>query len=129
MKSLLAVASLVAALLCAPSALADPSVEGAFGNTIQSTYPDGRQADLWLQPGGTYQAQGRRGQATSGRWRLNGSRLCLNQQQPYAAPIHYCTPIPERFDGPWTARAPTGERISVTLVRGHVVGRKGQPRR
>ena len=110
-------------------ALAGPRIEHAFGNTIQSTYPDGRQAELWLQPGGAYQAKGRRGQDTSGRWTLNGSRLCLRQQQPFAAPIHYCTPIPERFEGGWGARAPTGERISVTLRSGHVVGRKGQPRR
>lgn len=125
---LTAAACFAFALSCAPNAFADPSIDGAFGNTIQSTYPDGRQAELWLQPGGAYRAQGRRGQDTSGRWRMNGNRLCLNQQQPFAAPIHYCTPIPERFDGAWTARAPTGERISVSLVRGHVTGRKGQPR-
>lgn len=127
MKQLTAAACAAFALSCATRVLADPSVEPAFNNTIQSTYPDGRQAELWLQPGGAYQAQGRRGQATSGRWRMNGNRLCLNQQRPFAAPIHYCTPIPERFEGAWDARAPTGERISVTLVRGHVVGRKGQP--
>jgi len=121
-------AAMSLAVVFAPTAFAEPSIEGAFGNTIQSTYPDGRQGDLWLQPGGAYQAKGRRGQDTSGRWRMSGNRLCLSQQRPFPAPIRYCTPIPDRFEGVWEARAPTGERISVTLRRGHVVGRKGQPR-
>jgi len=122
------VAAISLIVTCATAAFAEPSIEGVFGNTIQSTYPDGRQGDLWLQPGGAYQAKGRRGQDTSGRWRMSGNRLCLSQQRPFPAPIRYCTPIPERFEGVWEARAPTGERISVTLRRGHVVGRKGQPR-
>jgi hypothetical protein len=125
--ALFAALSVAAAFLSAP-AFAAP-IERAFGNTIQSTYPDGRQAELWLQRGGVYHAKGRRGQDTSGRWRMSGNRLCLNQQRPFPAPIHYCTPIPDRFEGAWQARAPTGERISVTLINGHVVGRKGQPRR
>lgn len=129
MKSLIAVACLAFALSYAAAASAEPSLQEAFGNTIESTYPDGRQAELWLQPGGAYRAKGRRGQDTSGSWRLSGNRLCLRQQRPFPAPIHYCTPIPARFEGVWQARAPTGERISVALRPGHVVGRKGQPRR
>ena len=35
-------------------------VKIAFGNTIVSTYPDGRQAQLWLHPDGSYTAEGRR---------------------------------------------------------------------
>ena len=127
-RCFIAAACFALALSSAESVFADPPIGAAFGNTIQSTYPDGRQAELWLQPGGVYQAKGRRGQDTSGRWRMNGNRLCLSQQRPFPAPIHYCTPIPDRFEGAWEARAPTGERISVTLRRGHVVGRKGQPR-
>jgi hypothetical protein len=128
MRSWLAAAACLMIASSYATASADPSIDGAFGNTIQSTYPDGRQAELWLQPGGLYQAKGRRGQDTSGRWRMSGNRLCLSQQRPFPAPIHYCTPIPARFEGAWAARAPTGEAISVTLRRGHVEGRKGQPR-
>lgn len=128
MSRLFAVACLALGAIFSNPASADPSIDGAFGNTIQSTYPDGRQGDLWLQPGGVYQAKGRRGQDTSGRWSMSGNRLCLSQQRPFPAPFRYCTPIPDRFQGAWQARAPTGERISVTLRHGHVVGRKGQPR-
>jgi hypothetical protein len=125
MKAALIMSSMIA--LCSAAAFATPPIERVFGSTIQSTYPDGRQAELWLRPGGAYEAKSRRGADTSGRWAVNGNRLCLRQQWPFPAPIRYCTPIPERFDSAWSARAPTGERISVTLLRGHVVGRKGPP--
>lgn len=119
----------VAALAVCGEASATPDISQAFGNTIQSTYPDGRQAEVYLQQGGAYQSTGRRGQHTSGVWRMRGNRLCLNQRQPFAGPFGYCTPIPERTDAEWSARAPTGESIRVRMVHGHVTGRKGQPRR
>ena len=44
-------------LLAAPGlAFAAPRIETVFGNTIVSTYPDGRMAYLWLRP----DAQGHR---------------------------------------------------------------------
>ena len=128
-RRLTVLAALIGAGLFLQPAFATPPIERAFGNTIQSTYPDGRQAELWLQPGGAYQAKGRRGQDTSGRWSVSGQRLCLRQLRPFFAPIHYCTPIPVSMAGAWNARAPTGERVSVALVVGHVVGRKGPPAR
>ena len=67
------------------------------------------------------------GRTTSGRWRMNGNRLC-EPATPFAAPIHYCTSIPERFEGAWDARAPTGETHQRDVgSRSCVVGRKGQP--
>ena len=43
-----------AALLCAaPAASAAPDLAPAFAGTIVSTYPDGRQAKLWLNPDGS----------------------------------------------------------------------------
>lgn len=125
---LLAAASLVFVAFCPISARAAAPIDRAFGNTILSTYPDGRQAELWLRPGGVYHAKGRRGDDSSGRWNVDGNRLCLSQRRPFPAPFHFCTPIPERFDGAWSARAVTGEHIRVRLVHGRVVGRTGPPR-
>jgi len=119
---------LAAFAVCGAAIASTPPIAHAFGNTIQSTYPDGRQAELWLSSDGSYRAKGRRGDESSGAWRLRGERMCLSQRRPIPAPFGYCTPIPARMDRAWTARAVTGEHISVALVRGHVVGRKGQPR-
>ncbi len=110
----------VAVLLGAASA---PSIiQEAFGNTIVSTYPDSRHAELWLSPSGTYAAMGRRGDRSSGHWRIEGDKLCLKQDHPPTLPFfRYCTPIPSQNS--WTARAVTGEPIRVRLVR----GRRGAP--
>ena len=105
-----------------------PSVAPAFGNTIQSTYPDGRQGELWLSADGSYRAKGRRGDDSSGTWRIHGTRMCLSQHRPFPAPFNYCTPIPEHMSAPWSANAVTGEHIRVALVHGRVIGHKGQPR-
>ena len=44
-------------------AAAAPPVEAAFGNTVVTTYPDGRTQLLWLSRDGAYTAKGRRRQA------------------------------------------------------------------
>jgi hypothetical protein len=100
------------------------SIAKAFGNTIVSTYPDGRKAELWLQPGGSYTAEGRRHDRSSGRWSLKGGKVCLRQSRPIAVPFSYCTPIPAGgMNASWSAKAVTGEAIRVSVVRGHVSGR------
>ncbi|MBV9511426.1 MAG: hypothetical protein JO303_14210 [Caulobacteraceae bacterium] len=121
-------AALIAAALAAASlgaAAADPSpadtarVSEAFGNTIISTYPDGRTAELWLKPGGAYSAKGRRGDPSSGHWTVKGAKLCLKQSRPLPMFINYCTPIPDAGMGhAWSAKAVTGEPIRVQLVKG-----------
>ena len=93
-------------------------MDKAFGSTIVSTYPDGRQAELWLQKDGAYTAEGRRHDTSSGRWQIKGDKLCLKQQKPFPAPFSFCTPAPSDLDKPWTAKAYTGEQISVRLVKG-----------
>lgn len=105
-------------------AAAGPSsmIQKAFGGTIVSTYPDHRQAKLWLDPSGSYQAMGRRGDRSRGTWRIKGDRLCLQQRHPVAPPFfRYCTAIPAQER--WTAKAVTGEPIQVRLVS----GRRGAP--
>lgn len=104
------------------------ALRAAFGNTIMSTYPDGRQAELWLSANGHYAAKGRRGDDSSGVWQTRRGRLCLRQRRPFPAPWSFCTRIPTRTDQAWSARAVTGERVRVSLLRGHVVGRIGPPR-
>jgi hypothetical protein len=102
----------------------DERLEKAFGSTIVSTYPDGRQAELWLKRDGSYESEGRRHDRSSGVWQIKGDdkqgrRLCMKQRRPFPAPFSFCTPVPEGgVDRPWTAKAYTGEQISVRLVRG-----------
>ena len=83
------------------------------------TYPDGRQRRLWPKYDGSYAAEGRRRTPSSGRWKLKGSRICLSQLKPIRAPFAHCMRAPDGGLGTtWTARAVTGETITVTLVRG-----------
>ena len=112
-----AAASLMAGAVHAAPASA---VDKAFGNTILSTYRDGRKGELWLEPGGTYSAKGRRGDMSGGHWTVKGSKLCLKQAKPIGVPFNFCTPIPDAgLTGTWSAKAVSGEAIKVRLVKGH----------
>jgi hypothetical protein len=112
--------ALVPVLVALGAAGPPPMIQKAFGNTIVSTYPDNRQARLWLQPSGAYTAMGRRGDVTNGHWKIDGAKLCLKQDHPAIARLFsYCTPIPTSRS--WTTKAVTGETIQVRLVKG---GRK-----
>lgn len=95
-------------------------VSAAFGNTILMVYPDRRVAELWLQPGGAYDGEGRKGDRTGGRWQVKGARLCLKQTRPFPAPFSFCRPLPASYRGWWSDKAFTGEAIRVTIIRGHV---------
>lgn len=91
----------------------------AFGNTLVSTYPDGRPARTWLLPDGRYEGQGRRGGRSSGRWSVRDGQVCFGQRRPIPVPRSFCTPIVRGGVGiRWTARAVTGETIQVRLVAG-----------
>jgi hypothetical protein len=111
----------------------DSRIEAAFGSTIVSTFSDGRQGELWLQRDGTYEAEGRRHDRTSGTWKLkadkDGMKLCLNQRKPFAPPpfFSYCPALPEgSLDKPWPGRSFTGEQISIRLVHGIYDPAKGE---
>lgn len=106
--------SIDAAAIAAPG-----GVEAAFGNTVVSTYPDGRTAMLWLKPDHTYDAVGRRRTASSGVWTLKGNKVCLKQKKPRAVPFTYCTAVPSGGVGAsWSGKAVTGEKIKIKLVAG-----------
>lgn len=113
----------LAAVACIAAAPApDVSLlEPAFGNTIVSTYPDGRTGHLWLKADGTYSYEGRRKTPSSGRWTLKGTKFCLKQSKPKSIPFSYCPPIKSGGVGTtWPGKAPTGEKIQLKLVAGIV---------
>ena len=106
--------------LAAQAAAESPApISAAFGNTIVSTYPDGRQAELYLAQSGTYTAEGRRGDPSNGKWSVRRGKLCLKQARPIPAPFAFCTIMPQSLSTDWSARAVTGESIRVKLVKGH----------
>ena len=112
----------ILALAFATSAVASPardSLAKAFGNTVVSTYPDGRTGLLWLKPDGTYSAKGRHRTSSSGTWTLKGAKMCLSQKKPVWAPFAYCTALPSSTT--WNAKAVTGEPITVRIVKGTAV--------
>ena len=115
---MLAAALLISALMAQATPTA-ADLEPAFGNTLLSTYPDGRTARMWLQPGGRFEGRGRRGGLSSGAWRVRHGEVCLSQRRPIPLPGSYCTPIVRGGAGAsWTARAVTGETIQVQLIAG-----------
>lgn len=95
-------------------------VAAAFGNTIEAVYPDGRYQRLWLKPDGSWEAIGRRGHWSAGKWTQKQDRLCLKQARPFPSPFKYCTAFPSdgRIGAVWTSRAMDGQPIRVTLLAG-----------
>jgi hypothetical protein len=118
--------ALAVMFLATPSSGAEtppPALKAAFGNTILSTYPDGRTARMWLAPDGTYSGTGRRKLPSSGRWTVKDDKLCLKQQKPMPAPMSFCTPLPQGVPGSsWKTKAATGEQIQVKIVPGKAPG-------
>ena len=117
----------LALALAAPCLAAEASaLHDTFGNTIVSTYPDGRKAELWLHPDGSYDAEGRKHDRSAGHWKIKGEKLCLKQSHPFSFPFSYCTPLVQGGVGAkWTAKAVTGEAIDIQLVRGVVDPARG----
>ena len=114
----------------AQAATRDSRLDRAFGSTIVSTYPDGRQAELWLQRDGSYSAEGRRHDRSGGTWQVKDNKLCLKQHRPMPAPFSYCTGVPSGgLDKPWTGKAYTGEAISIRLIKGIWDPAKGADRK
>ena len=104
----------------APPQAEPKGVAAAFGNTVKALNPDGKHQRIWLHPDGTWDAIGRRGKASSGRWTVKGEKVCLRQSKPIPIPISYCADFPS--DGGvgavWSGRDIAGEPIRLTVVRG-----------
>ena len=88
-----------------------PQLEKAFHGTIVSTYPDGRKAELWLKPDGTYISEGRKHDRHNGKWAMRGEKVCFKRMI-----FTYCTAIPSETE--FTTKAVTGETIRVRLEPG-----------
>jgi hypothetical protein len=132
MRSILTLALLFAPAL-AQAATASPGsssatpaattrgVAAAFGNTVKAQYPDGRFQRLWLHADGSWDAVGRRGYWSSGKWALKDSgKVCLKQAKPFPAPFKYCTDFPtgSGVGAVWTSKDMSGEPIRLTVVPG-----------
>ena len=118
----LGVAVLAVTLLAAGPLRADQTLDRlapAIGATIVSTHPDGRKARLWLHRDGTYAAEGRAGNRSSGSWKVRGEKLCLHQHSPFPFPISYCKPVPaESLNTPWRDKAVNGDQVTNEIVPG-----------
>jgi len=115
-------AALIVLALCGagdPASAQATALAPAFGNSIVSTHPDGRQARLWLNRDSTYSAQGRRGERSGGVWTLKGEKLCLTQKRPIPIPFSYCKAFPHVDVGSaWSDTAFNGDKVKNRLVAG-----------
>ena len=115
-------AALSCTLVAGPAAAAERTgVAAAFGNTVKARYPDGRYQWLWFNADGTWEAFGRRGKWSSGKWaQKDADKVCLKQAKPIPIPLSYCTNFPtgSSVGAVWTSKSMEGEPIKVTVVRG-----------
>ena len=115
---------LAAAVLVAPaSAVVAQDAKGvsaAFGNTVKSTYPDGRHQHLWFKDGGVWDGIGRRGKPSSGTWTVKGEKVCMKQMKPFKAPMTFCTDFPSdgSLGANWTSKDMTGQKVEFQLIKG-----------
>jgi hypothetical protein len=124
----LAGAALAGAALAAPSdppapPAQDPAppvwLKPVFGNTIVSSFADGRTTRLWMEPDGRFEGQRANGKRISGRWSIKGEKVCFRQLRPVHLPVNFCQPRPEpRVGAAWPGRAPWGEPVQNKLVPG-----------
>lgn len=100
----------------------DNDVRAAFGNTVLSTYPDGRSQKVWLHPNGKWTGLSRRGNNLAGTWTVKGQKVCFKQTKPPTLPISFCSDFPDHptVGVSWTSKDLTGTPIKLSLVRGVV---------
>lgn len=118
-------AAFAVVLTAAGGAGAEPAraggISAAFGNTVKALYPDGRYQWLWFKADGSWEAFGRRGKWSSGKWSQRGAgEVCLRQSKPIPIPLNYCTAFPagSSVGAVWSSKSMEGEPIKVTVVKG-----------
>ena len=92
----------------------------AFGNTVKAQYADGKFQRLWFKADGSWEAVGRKGKWSAGKWSMKDQKVCLKQSRPFPAPFRYCTTFPATggLGVVWTSRDWEGEPIKLTVVKG-----------
>lgn len=74
------------ALLAAAPAMAGDTWAGAYGNTITSTYADGRVVKVYVEPDHTYSILLPNGQRLKGTWADATGQSCFTLTDPPPAP-------------------------------------------
>ncbi|WP_312688468.1 hypothetical protein [Brevundimonas nasdae] len=94
-------------------------VSDAFGNTIISHYPRGEWVKHYFEPDGTYSAAWSDGRRLSGRWVIEGQKVCLIELRPRQLISRFCTPMVQASVGDtWPSRDPLGRSVRNELVAG-----------
>ena len=117
----LGLAAILALMALGPAAAGEPSkLSAAFGNTVVSTYPDGRTQRIWLRPDGAWDGVSRTGKQIGGRWTLKDNKVCLRQTRPLTIPISFCTDFPgdAGVGANWTSHDISGTPIRLKVVPG-----------
>lgn len=118
-KSLVSVACALALGAMAGPARAESDMTPAFGNTILSHYENGNWVKHFFDSDGSYRSEFSSGRRITGRWVLDGDRVCLTHIRPAMLLSRFCTPmVPAAFGQTWPARDPLGRRVQNQLVRG-----------
>jgi hypothetical protein len=109
------------AAAAAPPPAKPHGIAAAFGNTVRALYRDGGIQRIWFQANGDWEAIGRRGQHTSGHWKLGkDGKVCMRQSHPFPMPFRYCTDFPAEggVGATWTSHDWRGEPMRLTLMKG-----------
>lgn len=94
-------------------------VADAFGNTIISHYPRGEWVKHYFEPDGSYSAAWSDGRRLSGRWVVEGHKVCLIELRPRQLISRFCTPMVQAAVGDtWPSRDPLGRSVRNELVAG-----------
>ena len=120
MKTFLIAAIALTCVAAGPAAYAEAAPAGiaaTFGNTVTSTYPDGRSQKIWLMPDGTWTGRSRRGAPLAGKWSMRGEKVCLRQTSP-AMPFSFCQVLPADPEVGLTSKDLVGTPIRLKLVKG-----------
>lgn len=100
----------------AQPALAGDTWSGAYGNTITSTYSDGRVVKVYVEPDHTYSILLPNGAKLKGAWADGGGQSCFTVTDPPPAPDAKpsCFPLKEyKLGDSFSGADPSGTYVGV----------------
>lgn len=108
------------AVVCLAAGPGRTDMNAAFGNTVVSRYPDGGWVKHWFNADGSYSSRWSNGTNLTGRWRVQGNRICLNNIRPRFLWIDsFCqNMISADIGDTWHSEDPLGRRVQNVLVAG-----------